>query len=86
MLREVSDQVRDLHWLPALQNSFNTNLWGQALYPLLGLLNTFRKPFQDLRNTRHHCARGVAKQYKLCSFVTHFRLPRGHIQKALTSQ
>ena len=46
MLREVKNQTN----LPALQNISNPNLWGQALYPLLGLLNTFRKPFQDLRN------------------------------------
>ena len=76
---------------------YKANLWGQALYPLLGLLNTFRKPLQDLWNTswflrRHHRAPLTPIVWRnRINFVflrvnTHLRLPRGHIQKALTSR
>ena len=36
------DQAIGLHWLPALGNSYKANLWGRALHPLLGPLNTVR--------------------------------------------
>ena len=88
------DVARNLHWLPALRNSYNANLWGQALYPLLGPLNTFRKPFQDLCNTswfltRHHRAHLTQRVWRnsinivFLYGVTHLRLPRWRIQKAL---
>ena len=95
--KNVFDRARDLHLLPALRNSYNANLWGQVLYPLLGLLNTLRKPFQDLCNTggfltRHHRARLSQivgrNSINLVFFHVnnHCRLPRWHIQKALASR